>query len=189
MSVPAQIEAEFTHHGMEARFRARTPREARVVSVAVLIGIVLPLIPMGALIWTGATHPDWVNLVFGPVMVGVVLTLVAQVTVGPALFRWAAQPAEVVLHLDERELSWSREGDRSRFLLERIEEIELEGGEFRIASEVQTHRLPVGGLKPPAVRWLDERLNEAWERRRDAMEESAEQRIERRRLGQLTERD
>lgn len=189
MNVPNAIDATFTHHGMEARYRARTPREARVVAVAVAIGIVLPLIPMGALIWTGATHPDWVNLVFGPVMAGVMLTLVAQVTVGPALFRWAAAPAEVVLHLDERKLSWTREGDTASFQLDRIEAIELLDGEFRVEGGEQVHRLPVAGLKLPAIEWLEARLNEAWERRTNAMEETAEQRIERRRLGRLTERD
>ena len=187
--VPPQIDAAFTHTGMEARFRARTPREARVVAVAVAIGIVLPLIPMGVLIWTGATHPDWVNLVFGPVMVGVMLTLLAQVTVGPALFRWAASPAEVVLRIDERTLAWEREGERCAFQLDRIRSIERLDGEFRVEGGEQAHRLPVAGLKLPAIAWLDARLNEAWERRRGAMEESAEQRIERRRLGRLTERD
>lgn len=184
-TVPKQIEAQFTHHGMVARFRARAPREARILAAAMFVGIVLPMIPIGGLIAVGTWWPEAVGQLFAPLIGGIVLTLLAQTIGGPILFNWAGKPQEVVLEIDERTLKWELEHERLVFELHHIREIEAMRGEIRVEDGLKVHRMPCGGLKKPAIDWLFARMHEAWLRQRDKMEESAEDRAERRRVGQL----
>ncbi len=187
-SVPAAIDASFTHHGMEARFRARAPREARVLFVAMVVGILVPMIPLAGLMFVGTFYPERTDDVFGWVMLGIIGALVAQCTAGPVLFAWAGKPAEIHLHIDESTLRWDREGERFAFDLSRVTDIEALSGEIRVEDAQQTHRMPVSGLKSEAVEWLEARMNEAWNRRRTQMTETALDREERRKMGRLTER-
>jgi hypothetical protein len=187
-STPEALDVSFTHHGMEARFRARAPREARVLAVAMTIGIVVPMLPLAALMFVGTFYPDRTAEVFGWVMLGIIGALFTQCTAGPLLFAWAGKPAEVHLHVDESTLRWDREGERFAFDLERVTDIEALSGEIRVEDALQTHRMPVAGLKADAVAWLEARMREAWRRRKMQMTETALDREERRKMGRLTER-
>ncbi|MEZ4318837.1 MAG: hypothetical protein R3F61_15085 [Myxococcota bacterium] len=184
-SAPSSIEASFTHHGMEARFRARAPREARILAVALAVGILMPLVPVGALIAVGTWWPEHVGEAFGPVFLGIVLTLLAQCTAGPLLFNWAGKPAEIVLHIGESSLEWQRDGERTSFDLARITDIEAMSGEIRVEDREKTLRMPCAGLKKNAVEWLEARMKEAWKRKRAQMQDSDEDRAQRRKIGQL----
>lgn len=187
--VPKQIAAEFTMHGMDARFKARAPREARILAVAMAVGIAMPMVPVAGLIAVGTWWPEHVNEVFAPLLVGIVLTLLAQTTAGPLLFNWAGKPAEVALHLDEHALRWEREGDRIAFALENISDIEAMSGEIRVEAGPIAHRMPCSGLKKEAVDWLEARMKEAWQARRAKMAESATDRAQRRKIGALVPQD
>lgn len=185
--VPKQLDASFTHHGMQVEFRARAPREARVLGIAMFMGMVLPMIPMLGLILGSMWWPEQAETVLGVAMAGVLLTLALQIVLGPALYGWAGKPALIQLTVEERGIHWTREGDRHRFHLDHVIDIEAMPGEIRIADREQAQRLPCAGLKKPAVQWLEARMVEAWERRQHAMEEDPLQRAERRKLGVLTE--